>query len=316
MMNNNIKTARFRKSSVFRMIVYAVIFITLVSGYSFAGTLLPKNMVIKDKFVPGKGSPIGKVYSVNETVVLIHSDELFGYKANNDLPVFERDTVITQKKGRIEIVLSDGSKLILAPETRLELTKSIYDPNAKTRSSFINMIAGKARFIVTKLSNFNSSDFRVKTKTAVAGVRGSDFIIAAKPGFTEVSALAKTSLEVANVLWPDKIAILSDYERTTVRQDALPTPVERIPADEINRIQNEMGGAIGSDISGVIINKFSGSNLTNIAIGKGSEANLGTVKIEGSKIKGAIVNEGSASNVTNVAVGDNASANTSSIVIK
>jgi hypothetical protein len=316
MINNNTKTATFRKSGLFRIFVYAIIFSAFVSEYSSAGTLLPKNMVIKDKFVPGKGTQIGKVYSVTETVVLIHSEELFGYKANKDLPVFERDTVITQKKGRVELVLNDGSKLILAPETRLELTKSIYDPNAKTRSSFINMITGKARFIVTKLSNFNSSDFRVKTKTAVAGVRGSDFIIAAKSGFTEVSALAKTSLEVANVLWPDKVAVLSDYERTIVRQDALPTPVERIPADEINRIQNEMGGAVGSDISGVIINKFSGNNLTNIAVGKGSEANLGTVKIEGSKIKGTIVNEGSASNVTNVAVGDNANANTSSIIIK
>jgi len=144
------------------------------------------------------------------------------------------------------------------------------------------MVIGKARFLVTKLSNFNSSEFKVKTNTAVAGVRG------------------------------------SDYEKTIVRQDALPSPAEKIPADEINQIQNEMRGSIVSDISqgSVIINKFSGSNLTNVAIGKGSQANLGAIKIQGSKIKGVIVNEGSASNVTNVAIGENATANTGSIIIK
>ncbi|MFO7666600.1 MAG: FecR family protein [Desulfobacterales bacterium] len=276
---------------------------------------MPDGPVIKDKFLPVKGVIIGKVLSVQENVIIIHSDKTSG-RAYKETPVYERDTVITQKNGRIEILLNDESKLILASETKLELTKSVYDPKMKIRSSLINMSIGKVRFLVTKLSNFNSSQFKVKTNTAVAGVRGSDFVVTAKPVVTEISTLAKTSLEVTNILWPDKITLLADYEKTIVKQDALPSPAEKIPADEINQIQNEMGGAIGSDISGVIINKFSGSNLTNVAIGKGSEANLGAIKIQGSKIKGVIVNEGSASNVTNVAIGENAAANTGSIIIK
>jgi len=314
LMKYNNKTASRIKSNI--LIILAIFFISIASGYSHAGTSMPDSFVFKDKFLPGKGQSIGKILSVKESAIIIHSDDSFGYRANKDLPVFEHDTIVTPKKGGIEILLNDGSKLILASETKLELTKSTYDPNIKTRSSFINMITGKARFLVTKLSNFNSSEFKVKTKTAVAGVRGSDFVVAATPGTTEISALANTSLEVTSILRPDKITILSDYERTTVRQGALPSPVEKISPDEINRIQNELGGAAGSDISGVIINKFSGNNLTNIAIGKGSEANLGTIKIEGSKIKGTVVNEGTASNVTNVAIGNGAAANTSSIIIK
>ncbi|MBU1398489.1 MAG: FecR domain-containing protein, partial [Proteobacteria bacterium] len=305
-MNYNNKIMGRINSNFFSILVLATLFITLISGYLHAGTLMPERLVIKDKFLPGKGLPIGKVLSVQESVIIIHSDDASGYKADKELPVFERDTVITQKKGRIEILLNDESKLILASGTKLELTKSVYDPKMKTRFFLINMAIGKARYLVTKLSNFNSSEFKVKTNTAVAGVRGSDFVVTAKPGVTEISALAKTSLEVTNILWPDKITVLSDYEKTIVRQDSLPSTVEKISADEINKIQNELGGSIGSDISqgSVIINKFSGNNLTNVAIGKGSEANLGTIKIKGSKIQGVIVNEGSASNVTNVAIGN------------
>jgi len=317
-MNFNNKIIGRIHSNYFWIIVFVTLFIYLISGYSHAGTLMPEGLVIKDKFLPGKGLIIGKVLSVQGSVIIIHSDNTSGYRAYKELPVYERDIVITQINGRIEILLNDESKLILASETKLELTKSVYDPKMKIRSSLINMAVGKARFLVTKLSNFNSSQFKVKTNTAVAGVRGSDFVVTAKPAVTEISALAKTSLEVANTLWPDRIILLADYEKSIVKQNSLPSPAEKIPADEINQIQNELGGSIGSDISqgSVIINKFSGSNLTNVAIGKGSEANLGAIKIKGSKIKGVIVNEGSASNVTNVAIGENATANTSSIIIK
>jgi hypothetical protein len=317
-MNRTDKIWRRINGKIFGLLIFLIFFVTIGSGCSQAENNPPEKPVIKEKFVKGTKPEIGKVLSVQESVIIIHADDEAGYKADKDLPVFEQDNVNTQEKGRIEILLNDGSALILGPGTRLELTKSSYDSKMKTRSSLMNMIIGKARFIVTKLTNFKSSDFKVKTKTAVAGVRGSDFVVAAKPNFTEISALAKTSLEVTNTLWPDKITILSDYEKTTVQQDALPSPVEKIPQDEIKQIQNELGGSIGSNISqgSVIINKFSGSNVTNIAVGKGAEANLGTIKIEGSKVQGVIVNEGTASDVTNVAIGDGATANTSSIIIK
>jgi hypothetical protein len=305
-------------SNFFVILFFATFFIIFGTGSSQADSRSPNEPVIKEKFVKGTKPEIGKVISVQERVIIIHSDDEYGYNADKDLPVFEQDIINTHEKGRIEILLNDGSTIILGPKTRLELTKSAYDSKMKTRSSLINMIVGKARFIVTKLTSFKSSDFKVKTKTAVAGVRGSDFVITAKQGITEISALAKTSLEVANTLWPDKVVILSDYEKTTVQHDAPPFPVEKIPPDEIKQIQNELGSSIGSNISQgtVIINKFSGNNVTNIAVGKGAEANLGTIKIEGSKIKGVIVNEGTASDVTNAAIGDGAAANTSSIIIK
>ena len=320
-MNYSNKSVGRKISNFFVVLLYATFFITFGSGCSQAENTPPKEPVIKEKFVKGTKPEIGKVLSVQESVIIVHSDDESGYKAGKELPVFEQDIINTQEKGRIEILLNDGSTIILGPGTRLELTKSAYDSKIKTRSSLINMIIGKARFIVTKLSKFKSSDFKVKTKTAVAGVRGSDFVVTAKPGTTEISALAKTSLEVANTLWPDKVIILSDYEKTTVQQDAPPFPVEKISSDEIKQIQDELGGSIGSigsDISqgSAIINKFSGNNVTNIAVGKGAEANLGTIKIEGSKIQGVIVNEGTASDVTNVAIGDGATANTSSIIIK
>jgi hypothetical protein len=66
-----------------------------------------------------------------------------------------------------------------------------------------------------------------------------------------------------------------------------------------------------------IINAANVSNAANLAIGKGAEANLGTVKIEGSKVeKSAVINASNVSNAANLAIGEKAEANMGSVVIK
>jgi hypothetical protein len=316
MTNNRLKETI--STGVFRIFVLSLLCLPFLSGLSHAGTLMPEGLVVKDKFIPGKGLSIGKVYLVQADVIIIHSDKKYGYRAKKDLPLFQGDTIITQDKGRIEAVLNDGSTIILVPQTGIELSGSVYDQAKGIRSSLINMALGKARFLVTKLADFKHSDFKVKTETAIDGVRGSDFIVKTSPGFTEISALAKTSLEVASTLSPDKLTILSAYEKTFVEKGALPSPVVRIPADEINLIQDEFQASPGSKLSegSVIINKFSGKNVTNIAIGKGSEANLGTVRVKGSNIKGAVINDSTATNTSNIAAGTDTKANTGSVVLE
>ncbi len=307
-----------RLTGIFKILILYLLCLPFLTGYSHAGALMPKGLVIKDKFLHGKGLPIGKVYSVQADVIIIHSDKKYGYRAKKNLPLFIGDTIITRDKGRIEAVLNDGSTIILVPDTGIELSESMYDKKKGIRSSLVNMTLGKARFLVTKLVDFKRSDFKVKTETAIAGVRGSDFIIKTSPGFTEIAALAKTSLEVASTLSPEKLTILSAYEKIFVEKGSLPSTVVKISADEINRIQDEFQASPGSKLSeeSVIINKFSGNNVTNIAIGKGSEANLGTVKVKGSNIKGAIINDATATNTSNIAVGPDAKANTGSVVIE
>ncbi|MBW1891166.1 MAG: FecR domain-containing protein, partial [Deltaproteobacteria bacterium] len=59
--------------------------------------------------------------------------------------------------------MNDGSILSLASRTKLELNKSVYDQKKKSRSSFLNMVLGKARFLVVKLLKFKRTEFKVKT---------------------------------------------------------------------------------------------------------------------------------------------------------
>ena len=204
------------------------------------GSMLPDGLIIEDIYKPGIGSPVGEVQLVQGKVVIIHKDIFRGYWAKKDLPLYKGDTIATQEGGRIRFRLNDGSTLTMASTTELVINRSVYDPTKKSRSSFLGMTLGKARFWVSKLMGFKRSEFKVKTETAVMGVRGSDFVIRASPKVTEVTALGDTRLELVSLAAPEvKPTLLADFERAVVEEGALPSEVEKISPEEIEQIKKE-----------------------------------------------------------------------------
>ncbi|NJL59261.1 MAG: hypothetical protein HC887_06035, partial [Desulfobacteraceae bacterium] len=153
----------------------------------------------------------------------------------------QRGYDITLKGGRIRLQLNDGSILTLASETRLLINQSVYDSDAKSRSSFMGMAVGKARFVVRKIHDALQSDFKIKTQTAVVGVRGSDFIVEADADSTKVVTLNDTRLEIIS-LADSKMeqTVLTDYEKIMVGHDALPSAVEAVSIEDAKRMIREM----------------------------------------------------------------------------
>lgn len=229
---------------------FAMVVILLTAAAAFgAGAntpLLPKNFVVEGAYSPGVGLPAGKVLLVQGQTVIVHEGQSKGFYAKNNHLLFKGDTLFTLDKGRIRIRLADESIITLASETKLVINKSVYDPASKTRSSFVGMDKGKARFLIKKLVDFKQSEFKAKTKTAVAGVRGSEFFIIATDLLTEIMTLSDTRLEVVSLAVPCKDfkgttpppecrvkpMILSDFEKTLVRLGELPTEPEAVTPAE------------------------------------------------------------------------------------
>jgi len=202
--------------------------------------MLPQGLIIEDIFTPGYGSPMGRVLVVQGDVVIMHKDMLRGYRAKKDLPLFKSDIIVTQEKGRIRFEMNDGSTLTMGSITKLVIDRSVYDVKKKSRSSFFRLALGKARFWAKKLMDFKHSRFKVRTPTAVVGVRGSDFIVKATIKLTEVTALEKTVLEVVSLAFPEaKPMVVKDFEQTVVEEGALPTDVEIVTPEKIEEMKKE-----------------------------------------------------------------------------
>lgn len=208
--------------------------------HSATASLLPEGLTIQDVFEPGSGPAIGRVTQVEGEVILIHRDGEKGYRAASGVDLYEDDTVVTLVDSHAAFRLTDGSFIALAPETKMVIVKSDYVPEKKIRSTFVNMIYGKARSVVQPLVESRRSRFTVKTTTAVAGVRGSDFIVYATDSVTEVSALEDTRLEVIGLAALDADPlILTDFEQTRVFYGMPPEAARRMTAEEVDQLTRE-----------------------------------------------------------------------------
>jgi hypothetical protein len=236
---------RVSKNKCLLTLCAALLFLLIEKSFamddSTAASLLPAGFVIETAYKPGFGEPVGKVLVVQGDVVIIHANEQWGYMAAKDLPLYKNDTVVTQLQGRIRLMLNDGSLLTLASMTKLVINRSVFEPKKKSRSSFIQLGIGKVRFWVRKLLGYNPSEFKVKTPTAVAGVRGSDFVIRVTPTRTEVTALERTELEVVSAAAPSAYpTLVVDFERTVIEAGATPSEVDKVSPEEIEQIKREV----------------------------------------------------------------------------
>jgi hypothetical protein len=226
---------------------YLVWFLCLMTNIALGAdaVLMPDGTRVEDiretYIAPDLGVHIGKADMVQGKAVVIHSGSPAAFWIKEDIPLFKDDAVITLKGGRTRLQLNDGSILTLASETKLILNQSVYDPEAQTRSSFMNMAFGKARFIVKKIKDITDSNFKIKTNTAVVGVRGSDFIITADMASTEVVTLDHTRLEVISLTDPNMTkTVLNDYERIVVDQNALPSAIETISTEDAKQMMKTL----------------------------------------------------------------------------
>ncbi|OGF50640.1 MAG: hypothetical protein A2231_07845 [Candidatus Firestonebacteria bacterium RIFOXYA2_FULL_40_8] len=93
--------------------------------------------------------------------------------ADVDMELADGDIVITKKGGKAEIIFDESNSMItLLENTQLVLTKMERTP--KQQNTFLELISGGIVNIINKVSGITKK-FEVKTPTAVAAVKGTQF---------------------------------------------------------------------------------------------------------------------------------------------
>lgn len=213
-------------------------------------------------YLPGKGTPIGMVREVYGKVFIMHQEMTDIFRAREGYELYAGDTLTTKQTGRLAFVLKDDSEMTLAPNTTMVLNESVFDPASQRRTGLINLIAGKARFFVKKFADFRYSTFSVQTKTSIAAVRGSEFIIEQVGDQTIITALGMTVLSVTNPSFPLAEPILvTSFQQLIVALDEMPGSPFNVSEDQLREIldslnipadddDNNNGGNNGDDDSG------------------------------------------------------------------
>ena len=125
------------------------------------------------------------------------------------------DTIVTGKKGRLVLGLSDGSQAVIAPQTTV-----IIEDLGKSPRTLFNVIRGKTRVHIEKLGG-QPNPYRVNTPTAVIAVRGTIFDVLVEKDETQVF-LHEGAVAVTNLRLLDQPILLSAGQMTRISMQRPP----------------------------------------------------------------------------------------------
>ncbi len=157
--------------------------------------------------------------------------------------VFPEDTVVTGKDSRAKIVMSDRNIINVLPETKLRIDQ--YINNEKEKNVRLSLIQGKVRNNVEQKYDSEKNRFEVKTPTAVAGVRGTQFITSfdRTTNKTEIVTLkgevAFQGLDAVSNKLTEPVVVKKGETSQNQEAGAAPATPTRIDPIELKKIENE-----------------------------------------------------------------------------
>lgn len=121
-----------------------------------------------------RGKDVGAVHTVmGKAWLKLPSGEKM--KVVKGTRVHEKDQIETMLRGHVKIVFDDGNVANIKPSSKILVQEYSM---GKDKRALLKLIKGKVRSKVKqKYEGNDTSYYRVKTKSAVAGVRGTDFVV-------------------------------------------------------------------------------------------------------------------------------------------
>jgi hypothetical protein len=143
--------------------------------------------------------------------------------------VAEGELVETFDATKLELTLADGSRVRLAPKTKLTLTEGKFR-GGEGRNVSVSLWAGRVWANVAKAVGGNDT-FEVGTRNAVAGVRGTSFAVSAA---ADLSAVVRVYAGTVGVRKSEKDAGVSGQgSKPERRQIAGPERIDKKQWEEI-----------------------------------------------------------------------------------
>ena len=175
-------------------------------------------------------------------------------EASAQAPVLWQDVVNTDRGGRARIALDDGSVLNVGSESSLAITKH----DANTQQTELDLAYGRVRANVVKLSR-PGAEFKVKSRTAVAGVVGTDFFFSFINNVAQL-IVYEGVVQLCNLA--GQCVTVGAGQMTTQRGNSAPDqPTNVSPAQSMQAAQNTQVGATTGAVAGAGL-----STLTVLAV--------------------------------------------------
>jgi FecR-like protein len=146
------------------------------------------------------------------------------------VPVFVGDRLRTGAGDRAKIVFRDDSVLDIGADSEVVLDKQIFDPSVHQVQSVLRLVKGKIRAWVSDYYHEPRARYEVETPTAVAGVRGTEFIaMYSKNGeYTDIVGISEQVEVRGKLAVMGSVVAVNPQFLTHVEKGRFPTTPQRL----------------------------------------------------------------------------------------
>lgn len=231
------------------------------------------------------------------------------------MKVMPGDTVLAGKDARAKIVMKDKNVLNISPESKILIEKYVANEATNDKNVVLNVLYGKVRSTVNQKYDGEKNKFHVKTPSAVAGVRGTDFISSYKPDVKKAEFITfEGRVEVGKLDGAGQIVnsvLVDPGQMTSTIAGAPPAPPSEVPKNELAKLETDTAvdqggkserqpaneqrkpeGEKNKNEQQQPDNKGANNEPKNKEPGQGPDANKGQAQGDGNKRGGGQANNG------------------------
>jgi hypothetical protein len=196
----------------------------------------------------------GLMTKIQGNVLIISKDQKERIPEKGSI-VLPGESIVAKSKSNADIQLDDGVLIRIKENTVISFTQ-LFNDRQKTKLTAISLSQGKIFVsIMDKLSP--TSNFKVQTKTTVAGVRGTEFLL-------EENEEGKSTIKVSHgtvalsKISSDKETLISDKEKGVESENSNEFIREELTKEELDELEQEKNTleALPKSISDQIENMY------------------------------------------------------------
>ena len=210
---------------------------------------------------------IATLRGVAGQVDILANGQLPAKAAKNGDQVSSGDLLRTKTGSSAEVVYHDGTVLRVAQRSRIDIGEHFSGKSPD--SSEVKLTRGKVQAIVDlkTIKTSGAKKFEIRTSNAIAGVRGTDFIVSHERALTNV-LVNSGEVYVYNLFKDGQIVNLTPGTITTVYGKNRPTPPRpALPSDtrkmQSNGAQKTGGSTDATSLAGDTLSTGTGSATTD-----------------------------------------------------
>src|SRR5262245_51791309 len=125
--------------------------------------------------VGGAQTSVGSVKMAQGTALVRRGPETI--PIHEGMRLLLSDVLETSANGRLGVILDDGTRIALGPNTELKIDRFVYQPAEGQFALMLRLGRGVLAYISGKIAKFSAESVNIETPVGLIGLRGTSLVV-------------------------------------------------------------------------------------------------------------------------------------------